>query len=325
MTPTPMRPGPLATQAVVAVELRRDVLRVSGPDAVTFLQGQLSQDVVGLAVGASAWSFLLQPQGKVDALVRISRVGADEVLVDTDGGWGERVQQRLQRFKLRVKADIEILDWGCVGLRGEGAVSTPPPRGGPVEVVVADASWPGLPGVDLLGPQLQVPEGLAVLTAADYEVARIEAGVPVMGAELDESTIPAEAGIVERTVSFTKGCYTGQELVARIDSRGGNVPRRLRGVVVHGGDVVVPAVLEPVVAPGGGPGAGGPGGGGPGDGGLVGGGGKPLGALTSAAWSPARQATVALAYVRRDVEPPVEAVVAGSPATVHELPLPPAR
>ena len=92
----------------------------------------------------------------------------------------------------------------------------------------------GLPGVDLVGPVAEVPpDGVrAVLARRPTRRSASRPACPVMGRELDERTIPAEAGVVDRSVSFTKGCYTGQELVARIDSRGGNVPRRLRGIVV---------------------------------------------------------------------------------------------
>src|SRR5687768_12379363 len=96
------------------MKVPRDVVRVSGPDAISFLQGQLSQDVDGLAVGATAWSLLLQPQGKVDALVRVTRIADDAVVLDVDGGFGDAVVTRLDRFKLRVKADIDALDgWTC--------------------------------------------------------------------------------------------------------------------------------------------------------------------------------------------------------------------
>jgi folate-binding protein YgfZ len=159
---------------------------------------------------------------------------------------------------------------------------------------------PGVPGFDLLGPDVHLPEGAVAVSADAYEALRIEAGVPRMGTELDESTIPAATGLVERSVSFTKGCYTGQELVARIDARGGNVPRRLRGVVVSGN------VLPP-------PGA------------VVAAGDKEVGALTSVGESLERRAPVALAYVQRSVEPPAEVVVrwqgGEAPATVEALPL----
>jgi len=123
-----------------------------------------------------------------------------------------------------------------------------------------------------------------------------------MGSELDEHTIPAETGVVEETVSFTKGCYTGQELVARIDSRGGKVPRRLRGVGV--GERVAPPVGAVLIGPEGA---------------------KELGRLTSVVDSPALAAPAALAYVRREVVPPAEVVVRWEggevPARVEELPL----
>src|SRR5687768_1874889 len=184
-------------------ELDRDVLRISGPDAISFLQGQLSQDVAGLAVGASAFTFLLEPQGKVSAWGRITRIADDAILFDVDRGFAEAAIARLNRFKLRTKAEIEQVDWP----------------------VYADFDWPGFDGADLIGDH------------ADYERRRIEAGVPAMGHEFDANTIPAEAGdvIIEKSVSFTKGCYTGQELVARVDSRGNNTPRRLRLVRIDGG------------------------------------------------------------------------------------------
>jgi len=262
------------------VDLPRDFIRVVGPGALTFLQGQLSQQVE-IPVGASAWSLLLQPQGKVVALLRLSRMGDEEYVLDTEGGWAAAVVERLNRFKLRVKADIEVVEgWECLAVRGPRAHEVAP--GG----VAAD--WPGFAGVDLIGPagEVEPPAGVRVCSHAAYELARIESGVPVMGRELDESTIPAEAGIVDLAVSFTKGCYTGQELVARIDSRGGNVPRRLRGVVVlDDGPLPPPGTIVHA----GGPEAG-----------------KDVGVLTSVARSVRLGGPVALAYVRRAVEPPAE-------------------
>lgn len=278
-------------------ELARDVVRVAGPDAIGFLQGQLSQDVAAVAVGESAFSLLLQPQGKVDAFVRITRVGDEEIVVDTDAGWGDAVVARLNRFKLRVRCEIEPLDWRCVAVRGEGATALAPSPPGTWRVL---AETPGVPGFDLIGPQPAVPEGATPVGADAYEALRIEAGVPRMGAELDASTIPAAAGLVERSVSFTKGCFTGQELVARIDSRGGNVPRRLRGVVVAAN--ILPPLGTVVVVEG-----------------------REVGALTSVGESLERRAPVALAYVRRDVEPPADAVLrwdgGEAPARVEALPL----
>jgi len=101
-----------------ATVVERDVVRVSGPDAATYLQGQVSQDVAGLVVGESAWTFVLQPQGKVDAWFRATRTAEDVFVLDVDAGWGEVLVRRLERFKLRVKVTIETLDWQCVAVRG---------------------------------------------------------------------------------------------------------------------------------------------------------------------------------------------------------------
>ena len=217
----------------------RDALRVFGPDAASYLQGQVSQDVEGLAVGSSAESLLLSPQGKVEASVRVTRTDEDAFVIDTDGGWGEAVEARLRRFKLRVKADIEPLAWVCVSVRGPASdAAATGASDGPALVLAVD--WPGFAGIDLLGPS---PDGdpLAWVgpeavrcDAEGWEAARIEAGVPVNGREITEGTIAAEVGLVERTVSFTKGCFTGQELVARLDARGSKVARSLRAVVIGG-------------------------------------------------------------------------------------------
>ncbi len=271
---------------VGAAWVPRDVVRVSGPEAVAYLQGQLSQDVEGLEAGRSAGSLVLSPQGKIDALVRVTRIGGDELLLDVDGGHGEAVVSRLARFKLRTKADIEALGWRCLALRGPRLADLALGAHEGDSVALA-ADWPGLPGVDLIGEDPVVPDGVPVCDPAALEAVRVEAGIPKMGAELTERTIPAETGLVERTVSFTKGCYTGQELVARIDSRGSRVPRHLRGVVVQEGGV--PPSGASLFAAGAGE--------------------RELGQLTSVSLSPTLGGPVALAYVRREVEPPADVVV----------------
>jgi folate-binding protein YgfZ len=283
---------------VGAVWLPREALRIAGPDALTYLQGQVSQDIDALGTGDSALSFILQPQGKVDALVRVTRTGDDEVVIDVDAGWGDAVQTRLARFKLRSKFDIDVLRWRCLAIRG--------PKAHDVDTtglaIITD--WPGLPGVDLLGADPHVPDGIRLCDPDAYQAVRIEAGVPAMGSELDERTIPQEAGlVVERAVSFTKGCYTGQELVARLDARGNNVPRNLRGVVLRT-NVMPPSTAELERD------------------------GKVVGKLTSVAESLELRAPVALAYVKRDVEPGTDVTLlwdgGTAPARVETLPLVPA-
>jgi folate-binding protein YgfZ len=279
------------------VALPRDAVRVAGPDAVAYLQGQISQDVAALAVGATARSFVLAPTGKVDAWVRVTRSDDDTLVLDLDAGHGEALLARLRRFLLRTKAEVEPLPWRMVALRGPGADSVT--ADAPAELRVP-AGWAGVEGVDLLGPDVVTPAGVPAATPAAFESLRIRAGVPALGAELTEATIPAEVGprVIAESVSFTKGCFTGQELVARIDSRGGHVPRRVRGLVVPGRDL--PEVGGPVFV-----------------------GGDDAGRITSVAPSPSGGA-VALVIVARAVEPPAAATVrsggAEVPATVVDLP-----
>ncbi|MCB1013945.1 MAG: folate-binding protein YgfZ [Acidimicrobiales bacterium] len=264
-----------------AVRTDRDVVEVAGPDAASYLQGQCSQDVEALAEGASAWTFVLQPDGKVAVWGRVTRVAPDRFVLDVDPGAGPALITRLERFKLRVDAAVTPLDWTVLAVRGPGATEIDTG-----DALAVDPEWPGVEGIDLLGPAPRAPAGVPTGDAADLEALRIEAGVPAMGHELTEQTIPAEAGVVERSVSFTKGCYTGQELTARIDSRGGNVPRHLRGIVVDG--VEPPAPGSEVVVDG-----------------------EVVGTVTTAARSAHLQAAVALAYVKRSIDPPAAAVVRG--------------
>lgn len=284
---------------VAAFPFPRDVLSVQGADAVSFLQGQLSADVAALAVGGSTWSLLLEPQGKVDAWIRVTRTAGDRVVIDVDGGWGERVVARLNRFKLRVDATIEPLDWACVALRGPVAAGVDVSGAG--AELVLEVDWRGLPGVDLLGPDVTVPDGVHRAGEVAVHNVRIEQGWPAMGHELDDTVIPAEAGqwLIDRSVSFTKGCYTGQELVARIDSRGGNTPRHLRGVVI-GANVLPPEGATVQVD------------------------GQDKGTLTGVGESLDLRAPVALAYVHRTVEVPAEVTVTWdggeAPARVVDLP-----
>jgi folate-binding protein YgfZ len=220
--------------------IERDIVTVTGPDAGRYLQGQLSQEVVALPDGGSTWSLILQPTGKVDAWLRVHRVNDEEYILDVDAGFGDALVARLNRFLLRTKAEI-----GAPVRASFAAARTPADR-----AVIDDA--PGAPGLAVAGPGVKgsdrsadpadPAEPVATVAAETYERFRIAHAVPAMGAELTEDTIPAEAGqwLIDASVSFTKGCYTGQELVARIDSRGGNVPRPLRLIVVEGDFPVAP-------------------------------------------------------------------------------------
>jgi anthranilate synthase component 1 len=281
----------------LAFDGQREALLVRGPDALSFLQGQVSHDV-DIPVGTARDALVLSPQGKVVALVRVTRLSDDELVIDTEAGYGAAVVERLNRFKLRVKVEISPLGWTCVAVRGpeakplaESLAAAHP------GVVVLPWEWGGYEGFDVLGEGIAVDPG-AEADAGALEAARIAAGVPRMGSEITEKTIPQEAGVVERTVSFDKGCYTGQELVARLDSRGSNVAKRLRGVVFDTGDGPLPEAGAEL---------------------QVGGGGA--GNVTSVAVSPRTGLPIALAYVRRGVEVGARSECGGWSGVVRELPL----
>jgi tRNA-modifying protein YgfZ len=167
---------------------RRDVVVIEGPDAATYLQSQASQDLRGMAVGDERWTFFLQPTGKVDVLARVAMTSDETFRLDTDPGFGETLEARLNRFKIRVKA--------TVARHPDEAGSTEPD-----------------------------------------DDKRIAAAWPKMGAEiLPGETIPAETGLTDVAVSYTKGCYPGQELVERMDSRGSTAPRHLTVMPRRDGD-----------------------------------------------------------------------------------------
>ena len=234
--------------------VQRDLVVVHGPDATSFLQSLVSQDLDALPVGASAHSLLLQPQGQLIVDFYVQHVGDDEWWCVVEGGFGGGLADGLNRFKIRVKAEIETRPVAALAVRGQ----EPPADGHGAGVI--PVSWGDAPAYDVIGAEERVDAfrdalGLPVVDTAAYERARIEAGVPRMGADLDERTIPQEAGLERDAVSFTKGCFVGQELVCRIDTRGhvNRLLRRLRateslalGAEVAVGDKVVGVVTSAV-------------------------------------------------------------------------------
>jgi len=229
----------IMAESAVAIAGRRDVIEVTGPDGGSYLHGQLSQDVLGLEIGQSALTLLLSPQGKVDAWIRMTRLGTERYWLDIDEGFGEAALERLNRFKLRVDTEMKLLSLPMISVRGPLAINGAETLSIVAtdeidnEVVIVPPTGAGVVGFDVLGSgatSAVEKSDLAQGNLQALETERIRLGTPAMGAELDESTIPASAGIVERSVDFTKGCYVGQELVARIDSRGVSTPRTLCGL-----------------------------------------------------------------------------------------------
>lgn len=225
--------------SVFWIRIDRDVVSVSGPDARSFLQSQLSQDITGMSIGDARASFVLQPTGKVDALVRIACVGDESFTLDVDHGWGDAVMARLQRFKIRVKADMIVDTRSCLAYRlcaGE-------------QIGHAVAAWHNDGSAfDVIEKNATPIEGIREGSQAEFDELRVHAGWPLMGSDLTTDMIPGETGIIEDAVSFTKGCYPGQELVERMDSRGSTAPRMLR--VIHatsgvsvGADVIIDGAI----------------------------------------------------------------------------------
>ena len=172
-----------------SAERQRDYVGVRGPDAEDFLQRMLSNDVTQAPCDA----LLLTPKGRIIAPLRVVRRGEDDFLLLTEPGLGQVVRASLLRARFAAKAEIEAEQHASI--------------------VVWDGDF------SRAQEQLDVDAGTTA-SADELERARIEAGVPAWGKEIDESILPAEAGLDETHISFTKGCYPGQEPVARLHYRG---------------------------------------------------------------------------------------------------------
>jgi tRNA-modifying protein YgfZ len=180
----------------------RAFLRVAGPDAADYLQRMVSNDVEALAIGEACDALLLTAKARVIAPLRVLRRGEEDFLVLTEPELGDTVRTQLLRTRFAAKAEIE-----------------------PEE----HESWLVLGGEEVLDDR---PAGDEV-GQEELERWRIEAGVPRWGREIDGQILPAEAGLDETHISFSKGCYPGQEPIARQRYRG-KVNRKLRVLNVEG-------------------------------------------------------------------------------------------
>ena len=246
-------------------ERPRDYVRVRGPDAEDLLQRLVSNDVAH----APCEALLLTPKARVVATLMIVRRAPDDFLLLTEPGLGEVVRETLVRARFAAKAEVE--------------------REEHVSHVVFDEE-DGIPNRDYGERAVEVLDAELEPTVGpdELERMRIEAGTARYGREIDERVLPAEAGLVERAISFTKGCYPGQEPVARLHYRG-HVNRALRVLRLDG-----PQLPEP--------------------GADIRHGDRVVGRVTSAAR--ADGGVVALGYVRVDV-PADAALEVGSGARVH--------
>lgn len=233
-------PGHAALKEGAALVERtgRGLLRLTGKDPVGMLNAVLTNSVPPNA-DPGAYALLLNPKGRVQADLRVLRSGAD-VLVDTEPEGADAAREILGRYAPFSRVKLEDLSdaWSVLGLYGpraremlDGLVlaehRTETVKIGGETLLAAGVAAP-IPGYDLVGPSEAVARakesliGLgAILATPDaYETARVEAGVPRFGADLTPENFPGEAGVLDRAVDFGKGCYPGQETVARMRYRG---------------------------------------------------------------------------------------------------------
>jgi folate-binding protein YgfZ len=274
----------------------RGKLDVTGPDAAEYLQGQVTNDVPALEPGDACYAALLDPKAHIQADMRIFRAGPSELWLDTEPQTVEAVLAHLRMYKIGRQVEIadRTSERALLSLIGPRAAEVAARAGEPAKVVPTEL------GADVLVPAEAAGTVQAALLEAGAlqvgdeaaEVVRVERGIPRHGVDFGPENLPGEAGIVERAVSFTKGCYIGQEPVARMYHRG-RPNRTLRGLRL--------AAETPAGAP-------------------VSGGPKAVGRLTSSVASP-RIGPIGLAILRREVEVGDEVTVAdGIAATVVELP-----
>lgn len=211
--------------SLVRADLDRDVVIVQGDDAGTFLHSQLAQDINAVPVGGSVHSLLLAPTGHVVALVRVVRHVDTVYTLDVERGFGQKVIDRLQRYVLRSKVTMRTSDWVVRAFRGDGAAEAVGATTGR-----AIAHWGGTDAIDVVAEPSVLPQAGQPVDASVIEAMRVDARWPAMGVDIEEGDVPATSGVVQVAVSFSKGCYPGQELVERMDSRNTTAPVVLRSV-----------------------------------------------------------------------------------------------
>jgi tRNA-modifying protein YgfZ len=211
----------LASETRAVARRPRAFVRVAGPDAEDYLHRMLSNDVAALAPGESCQALLLTPKARVIAPLRVLRRGPEDFLLLTEPELGETLRAALLRTRFAARAEIEPEEHTSTLVFGAGAEGIP------------NDDY-GEPAVEVLDADLEPTMG-----EEELEELRIRAGTPRFGREIDDRVLPAEAGLVERAVSLTKGCYPGQEPIARLHYRG-HANRGLRVLALEGEDVPDP-------------------------------------------------------------------------------------
>ena len=224
------------------IQQTRDEITVSGVDARKFLHSQLANDIASLAIGESRYSLLLEPTGKITSLVRVRCVAEDNFILDTESGFAEITASRLLRFKIRIKCEIVTGSQNYYLFR----ILNPEQHEKLVSSFAAVKAWRGAKlELDAVSVDPKQISDIRQGSIGDYELARVQAFWPIMGVDMTGESIPTETGLTDVAVSFTKGCYPGQELVERMDSRGATAPRSLRLINAEvGARVGAPLMLD---------------------------------------------------------------------------------
>jgi folate-binding protein YgfZ len=288
----------------------RGAIDVLGADAAEYLQGQLTNDVEALGVGEGQYAALLDRKGHMQTDLRVLRVGEAAILLDTEPQTKDAALRHLTMYS--IGRDVQVGDAtaerafiSLIGPRAAEIAGTPPlpefaneaTKLASVDVVAVGTR----DGIDILFPAAERERVVAALTDAGavevspeaVEILRVEAGVPRFGAEMDAGTMPAEASIVDDVVSFTKGCYIGQETVARLHYKG-KPNKHLRGLRLSAAAASGAALRL---------------------------GDKEVGTLGGAVVSPAH-GPIGLAIVRREAQPGVQLFVGEDGVTAEVVALP---
>ncbi|MGE3956862.1 MAG: folate-binding protein YgfZ [Vicinamibacterales bacterium] len=305
-----------AREQAALIRRTHGLIVVSGRDRASYLQGLLTNDIVALQAGQGCYAAYLTAQGRMISDLHVHELG-DVMLLVLPLSTRETVLTRLDQFIF--SEDVQLGDvtdtFAALAVVGPAAGTlvagvtgmspdelTALPEHGAVRreiggdtLIVRQVTDPGVPGFELIGQRDRIAAAAEALRQAGApeaddptaDLLRIEAGVPLFGRDMDEETIPLEAGIEPRAISFTKGCYVGQEIIIRVLHRGhGRVARKLVGLTFDPrGDVPPPGSAVHAAE-------------------------REVGTITSSAVSPTLARGIALAYLKRD------AVEAGQPVTV---------
>jgi folate-binding protein YgfZ len=287
----------------------RGRLCLSGSDRARFLHGQVTNDVKRLRVGEGCYAALITAKGKMQSDLNIYCL-RDELLLDFEPGLSERVSQRLEKYIIADDAQVVNVaaEYGLVSVQGPLAERLLGASGLFNEVPSRQFAWtkrdsPEFGEMYLVNQPRFLPSGFDIYIPTQgmawtaellaraakemggclcgwdaSEIARVEAGIPRFGADMSEDTIPMEAGLEGRAVSYEKGCYIGQEVLSRIRSHG-HVNRHLRGLRLEDGLSALPEVRDKLFDAD-----------------------KEAGCITSAVWSPGLGAGIALGYIRRETD-----------------------